>query len=53
MNLIHKNHVPQNESRAFHVGIVVLLAIGVFFAVRDYQYRNNKVTVHLPKIGAR
>lgn len=53
MEPLDKSRSPQNESKLYYVGLGALLAIGVFFAVRDYQLRSNDITLHVPKVEAR
>ena len=47
---MEKSNNQKGEVKVYYVVLGILLAIGVFFAVKNYQDHQNDITIHLPKV---
>jgi len=52
MKLMVKSNNQKGVSNMYFVVVGVLITVGVFFAIKYFQDRNNDITIHLPKIEA-
>lgn len=50
---MEKSNNQKGEAKIYYVVLGILLAIGVFFAVKNYQDHRNDITIHLPKVDVR
>lgn len=50
MNLISKTNAQKGETNMGYIVVGILIAIGVFFAIKYFHDRNNDITIHMPKI---
>ena len=47
---MEKSNNQKGETKIYFVVLGILLAIGVFFAIKNYQDHRNDINIHLPKV---
>ncbi len=50
MEHMDNNGNQNGGSQIYYVIVGILIAIGIFFAVKDYHDRNGDVTIHIPRV---